>query len=752
MTPPPDIEPLGERGRSEDDLSFVRRLHERYGRGVDPEIQLQSPNEADDSTSSPKRKDGDTPESSTSSGSTTSRGLYEKLSDQVLVGRRYQVQREIARGGMGAIIRVWDEDIRRNLAMKVMHGSSGAGEDVDQERLGRFLEEAQITGQLDHPGVVPVHDLGIDPNGRCYFTMRLVRGRELKEVLDLTREGKEGWTITKALGLILKVCEAMAYAHSKGVVHRDLKPSNVMVGRFGEVYVMDWGLARVVGRGDETLPTEVVADPSGVSLVRTVRREESNADPESPLLTMDGDVVGTPSFMAVEQAQGRLSEVGPRSDVYSLGGILYFLLSGRSPYVEPGERVSPHTVLGRVLDGPPVAVSKYAKDAPAELIAICEKAMARYAKDRYASMLEVAEDIQAFLENRVVRAYEGGALAEFRKWVARNRGMAAATAALALLTIASAFGFAWQKGKQVDALSAERAETENARREAEASAEEALASEARAERNLELALQRKAEADENARSAQRSEELARRSSYKANVVAASFSLRLNDVKEAHKRLDACDATLRGWEWEHLELKVDPSLVSEGPFGPIEGVTFLADGTFASLSRSGLVRVHDMTGAELRKMGSSVSLLTNTGSRAMSVSPDGTRFAVLASRTRIKILDGESGLELQRLEQDREQGSVAELRTLAFHPDGKRLASGSEDGSILIWNLETAAVEERLSGHTEAIRALAWDAWGTRLASASNDSTARLYDLEADTSLVLAGHQGAVLDVAFSPPS
>ena len=190
---------------------------------------------------------------------------------------------------MGTILRVWDGDLRRNLAMKVMHGrgvgssspGEGAGGAVDQERLGRFLEEAQITGQLDHPGVVPVHDLGIDSKGRCYFTMRFVRGRELKEVFDLAREHKEGWTRTKVLGAILKVCEAMAYAHSKGVVHRDLKPANVMVGRFGETYVMDWGLARVLGRHDshDLRLKPQPQDASAMSLVRTVRRDETELNP-----------------------------------------------------------------------------------------------------------------------------------------------------------------------------------------------------------------------------------------------------------------------------------------------------------------------------------------------------------------------------------------------------------------------------------------------------------------------------------------
>ncbi len=131
---------------------------------------------------------------------------------------------------------MWDEDLRRNLAMKVILGKgdhiTGETPSVDSKTLGRFLEEAQVTGQLDHPGIVPVHELGLDDQGQVYFTMKLVKGRDLKAIFDLVHEGKEGWTQTRALNVMLKVCEAMAYAHSKGVIHRDLKPANVMVGKY----------------------------------------------------------------------------------------------------------------------------------------------------------------------------------------------------------------------------------------------------------------------------------------------------------------------------------------------------------------------------------------------------------------------------------------------------------------------------------------------------------------------------------------
>jgi serine/threonine protein kinase/Flp pilus assembly protein TadD len=337
---------------------------------------------------------------------------------------RYAVEEEIARGGMGAILRVWDADLRRALAMKVMlqaDGPSSADPDLSRElrRLGRFLEEAQLTGRLDHPGIVPVHEIGLDSSGRLYFTMKLVEGRTLREVFDLVRDGQEDWTRTRALGVLHRVCEAMAYAHHKGVIHRDLKPGNVMVGRFGEVYVMDWGLARAIGERD-----------------RPGRPSRAGETTASPLATLEGDVVGTPAYMSPEQAEGRLDDVGPHSDVYAVGAMLYHLLSGGTPFVGPDENIDSRAILERVRAGPPLPIETISRDAPAELHAICGKAMAREIPARYHDMAELSADLAAYLERRVVRAHATGAWAEARKWIQRNRALSGAmTAAAAALVV-----------------------------------------------------------------------------------------------------------------------------------------------------------------------------------------------------------------------------------------------------------------------------------------------------------------------------
>ncbi|TAH39517.1 MAG: hypothetical protein EYC70_01660 [Planctomycetota bacterium] len=429
--------------------SFVERVRRIYGKDVDPGISLDS---GEGAPGAPAR-------------TRHTMELVARLSRHQFGGGRYLLKEEIARGGMGAILKVWDQDLRRHLAMKVIlgKGAPAVGPEpapLDEASVARFLEEAQITGQLDHPGVVPVHELGLDSAGRLYFTMRLVRGRDLKQVLQLLHGGLEGWTLTRALGVLLKVCEAMAYAHAKGVIHRDLKPSNIMVGRFGEVYVMDWGLARVLGRPD---PRDLrLKDESAarVSAVITDRTEERAETPSSPVVTLDGAVIGTPSYMPPEQAMGRIEELGPRSDVYSVGAMLYHLLAGQMPYLPSGARTPPYAVLNMLLHGPPRPVQELRPGAPDELVAICDKAMARDPARRYANTLEMARDIEAFLDRRPVSARPHTLWYALRLAVQRNRTLAATVAAAAVLVLVLTSVFILRLESEVEQKSTALAKSE----------------------------------------------------------------------------------------------------------------------------------------------------------------------------------------------------------------------------------------------------------------------------------------------------
>ena len=766
------------------DASFTVRLQKAYGDSVDPGISLEP-----DSTGS-------------GSDSNLREVRLEKLASHT-PETRYEVRAEIARGGMGAILKVWDGDLRRNLAMKVMLGrdeeAAKVGEPgLDPEKLSRFLEEAQITGQLEHPGIVAVHDLGIDADGRIFFTMPLVKGRDLKEIIDAIVSSEsgtteDGWTRTRVVSVFIKVCEAMAFAHSKGVIHRDIKPSNIMVGRFGETHVMDWGLAKVLGKKDkhDVRPKAPSETWSAASLVRTDRRDEATMDPDSPVVTMDGDVVGTPAYMSPEQARGQSEELGFTADIYSVGAMLYHLLAGHMPYVSAGERVSPYTVLNAVRNGPPLGLHKIDRTLPAELVAICEKAMARSAAARYRSMRDLGEDLRNFLEGRVVEAHETGKLARARKWITRNRGLAAAIGLVLLLTFG---GLATVLAIEVRARQKAEAGWEEARQQQQIAVDARM----KAEQETERAEQERERADSAADDAAASAREARRRSYIANVAGADLSLRLNDVRTAKQRLALADAELQGWEWRHLSLRADSSLFqarvsTRGPLAAltpggerivtttlsdlhvldadtaetikswrtnsllVNDLALSPDGRLAARS----ARVVSSTTAPVRQLSVSLHDLETGGSHSFKVvgteargirfSPDGRFLAVPVGRTGdrsptvvlfsdFENADGPTTPTLEReLPLDVETPTAT-----AFHPSGEWLAVGTASGRILVFDAHTGEERSRVDPHSGRITSLAYSADGALLCSTSSDWTARVATSDTgEVRAVLAGHAAEV---------
>jgi eukaryotic-like serine/threonine-protein kinase len=301
---------------------------------------------------------------------------------------RYRDQGRIAAGGFGEIRRVHDLELDRVVAMKLLRADVAGAEQIQV----RFLAETKLTAGLEHPGIVGVYDTGRLDDGRLWFTMREVRGRTFGDVIDEVhaaagpegfRETASGWTFRRLADAFARVCQAVAYAHRRGIVHRDLKPDNLMVGELGEALVMDWGLGRRVGARD----------------VRDVRDEGTTAPSEDSAdsqLTRHGDVLGTPAYMPPEQARGQRELHGLPSDVYSLGAVLYCLLTGRPPY----RGSSAFHVLRQVLEGSPVPVVEAAqgKPVPAELAAICAKAMEREMDARYPDAEALAREVVAWLD------------------------------------------------------------------------------------------------------------------------------------------------------------------------------------------------------------------------------------------------------------------------------------------------------------------------------------------------------------------
>jgi WD40 repeat protein/tRNA A-37 threonylcarbamoyl transferase component Bud32 len=640
---------------------------------------------------------------------------------------RYEVEEEVARGGMGVIYRVRDPQMRRFLAMKVLLSEVGDGKAESGARhsnlSARFTDEAQLTGQLDHPGIIPVYDMGQDEEGRLFFTMRLVKGRTLEEVFDLVRDGQPGWTVTRALGVLQKVCEAMAFAHDRGVIHRDLKPANVMVGRFGETYVMDWGLAKLV---DEEETPGSVEHAALQTVLSSARKDESSGGGE--LETLDGDVMGTPAYMAPEQARGQVQRVGPGSDVYALGAMLYHLLTGHAPYRLAGEGAPGREVLERLLAGPPSPLEREAAGVPPELCAICERAMAREPEARYAGMLEVAEDLQAYVENRVVRAYRRGAVVEFKKWVQRNRATAASLAAVFALVIAGLVSVSYVQTRAREEVEDRNRLLAAANVELEAERERTAEARDRAERNKERAL-------ESEKVALANEEEALWQSYVGNIGAAYAALEVGGASEARRRLAVCPESLRGWEWRYLDQRSEGSLrvltgsetfVGVLDVSPVGSFVAAAGGMQGNSGAPDYaVRIWNFESGQLEN-----ELEGHQGTVAsLAYSPAGDALASCDVRGHLRVWDVASG---EVIAETSGMGS-----RIAYHPDGRLIATAAHGGGgVNLWDsydLEVVATRNLAGMLVNAVR---FSPDGQSLALACTDHHIRILDLDLEPVLEL----------------
>jgi len=282
-----------------------------------------------------------------------------------LNGSRYRLLDRLGQGGMGSVYRAEDTLLGREVALKVV-----SIPDADGALSARLVREAKIIAQLEHPGIVPIHDVGTLPDGRPYYTMKLVQGERLDQQV------RKSGTLSGRLRMFLKIVDAVSFAHARGVLHRDLKPSNIMIGPFGEVLVMDWGLSKVL--------REAVADSE-----MTVTNDAGDGQADGA--TSHGTVLGTPGYMAPEQARGENRVLDERADVFSLGAILSFLIN------DPGERVS------------------------RPLAAIVRKATASHPQERYSSAAELGLDLTHYLEALPVSAYPEGVAARLWRWSLRNQ-------------------------------------------------------------------------------------------------------------------------------------------------------------------------------------------------------------------------------------------------------------------------------------------------------------------------------------------
>jgi serine/threonine protein kinase len=325
---------------------------------------------------------------------------------------KYRLVKELARGGMGTVYLAEDPKLNREVAIKVL-----STPELNAGMARRMMREAQIVARLEHPGIVPVHDVGVLEDGRVFYAMKFVRGSRLDEY------AMRADSIKDCLRKFQAVCDAVAFAHAHGVVHRDLKPQNIMIGSFGEVLVLDWGVAKLVPATQFGAEADTLILPDRKPAA--ANRSEPNDD------TAHGTIIGTPLYMSPEQARGEIKQLDERSDIFSLGAILYFLLTKQSPTIKKASGSEDLPVAADSVLRPREINPKASKRSEA----ICLKAMARLPAERYSHAAELSADIDKLLDAEPVSAYRENVFERLVRWLGKNRFLVLLVLAYLLMRI-----------------------------------------------------------------------------------------------------------------------------------------------------------------------------------------------------------------------------------------------------------------------------------------------------------------------------
>jgi tRNA A-37 threonylcarbamoyl transferase component Bud32 len=422
-----------------------------------------------------------------------------------------------------------DQELNREVALKEIRDEHAD----NPESRARFVPEAEVTGGLEHPGIVPVYGLGTYGDGRPYYAMRFIKGDSLHEAIKRFHEpaalrqppGERQLELRRLLGRFIDVCNALAYAHSRGVLHRDLKPGNIMLGKYGETLVVDWGLAKALGQAEAGYASERPLQPVGGQDVTP---------------TVMGSRVGTPAYMSPEQAAGRLDLLGPASDVYSLGATLYCLLTGKPP-VQGHDSVE---VVSKVERGEIVPPRQANPQTPPALAATCLKAMALKSEERYPNALALAADVEHWLADEPVSAWREPLSVRARRWVKQHR--TAVTGAVAAVTVAALV----LAGATVLLTAAYESETDARKKaEDETKAADIARKTAEYEKNqADIARKATDKALKQAKQELRRFDLMH---YHDHIAAADKALRDNDFVTAKLQLEKCRRDLRHVEYAYL---------------------------------------------------------------------------------------------------------------------------------------------------------------------------------------------------------
>jgi serine/threonine protein kinase len=592
--------------------------------------------------------------------------------------QRYTLTHLHARGGIGQVWLAHDDEIGRDVALKELRPERGG----EVALTARFLAEARITGQLEHPGIVPVYELSRRPgDDQPFYTMRFVKGRTLRDAIGAYHAKRQKGEarpldLVSLLGAFVGVCNAVAYAHSRGVVHRDLKPQNVVLGDFGEVIVLDWGLAKLVEPDRPNLPadseTPTVAEaPPPVQMGREFL----------PDATIQGQVLGTPAYMAPEQASGRIDLVDPLTDVYGLGAMLYEVLTGAPPF--PGDDTQ--DVLRKVQQEEPARPRERVGTVSRALEAVCLKALAKKRGARYSSAVALAQDVQHWLADEPVSACRDRLATRFARWSRRHRVLVASAALLLLAAVVSLGALSFL-------IDRERRRTDQARADADASA--VLADLRRQE-----AEQARQKEKEQRQQADRLRHRAEEALYFNRIAFADRERAAGNALQAEQLLDSCPAERRHWEWHFLRrlCRVEQRTLAPG-IGPMNAVARSPDGRLIAAGSgrtdawgSGTIHLWDL------ETGKTVRLLRGHGWGVVSVefSPDGKQLVSAARCTDWTKQKGEDGtfadvvsgeVRIWDLTTGWTRLQLPGYTCIAFDPDRRYLAAGNlSRKQVILWD-------------------------------------------------------------------
>jgi len=613
-----------------------------------------------------------------------------------LVNDRYRLIDDFALGGLGKVWLAEDAVIRRRIAFKELQSRWLKNSGI----VDRFVEEIQLTGQLEHPGIVPIYDLGFREDGMPFYTMKYVKGVNMEDAIVALhamprRSSKRHLAFSRLLRQFIAVCQAVAFAHGHRVLHRDLKPQNVMLGEFGETQVLDWGLAKLVNVID-VHEGKAKSDSNASNLVRktnsnwafgtdsdlakTARNGRRQVFVDAHNETQLGNVMGTPAYMSPEQAQGFNDQLRSSTDIYSLGAILYKLLTNQQP-----ANGSVEQMLAQVIAAKIVPAREIDPSIPAPLEAICLKAMAKAPEDRYRRALDLAADVEAWLADEPVSVYPDSWRDRLRRLQRRHPKWVASIAVAVVMGFLAIIGATLYQVKLREDLKQTNIRLEVTGKDLAGKNLELEKANAN-EREATRLANESAEREKSARTAaEQSEKATRRQLYTTDMNFLQMAWNESRIGEIVRRLDRYDPgklqadgseDLRGFEWHYWNR--------------------LTHAYERSLDRhSGAVR-------------------------CVAVSANGERLASASYDNTVKVWSTTTGENTLTL-----TGHADWVRCVAFNLKGDRLASGSSDKSVRIWDATTSKELFLLNDHSGEVTSVAFSPNGDWLGSGSTDKKGRV---------------------------